>query len=68
MKITMLGHKRFPSREDGIEVVVTELATRMVKLGHTVVCLNRHGHHVDTHLKFTSALAPLEKSLLQRWS
>ena len=46
MKITMLGHKRFPSREGGIEVVVTELATRMVKLGHTVTCLNRHGHHV----------------------
>jgi glycosyltransferase involved in cell wall biosynthesis len=46
MKITMLGHKRFPSREGGIEVVVTELATRMVKLGHTVICLNRHGHHV----------------------
>ena len=42
----MLGHKRFPSREGGIEVVVTELATRMVKLGHTVICLNRHGHHV----------------------
>ena len=46
VKITMLGHKRFPSREGGIEVVVTELATRMVKLGHTVICLNRHGHHV----------------------
>ena len=46
MKITMLGHKRYPSREGGIEVVVTELATRMVQLGHTVTCLNRHGHHV----------------------
>ena len=46
MKIVMLGHKRYPSREGGIEVVVTELATRMVRLGHTVTCLNRHGHHV----------------------
>ena len=34
MKIAMLGQKRVPSREGGIEVVVEELATRMVKLGH----------------------------------
>ena len=26
----MLGHKRIPSREGGIEVVVEELSTRMV--------------------------------------
>ena len=36
MKIAMLGHKRSPSREGGIEIVVEELATRMVKLGHSV--------------------------------
>ena len=38
MKIAMLGHKRIPSREGGIEVVVEELASRMVSLGHSVVC------------------------------
>ncbi len=46
VKIAMLGHKRIPSREGGIEIVVDELATRMVKKGHKVVCYNRKGHHV----------------------
>lgn len=43
----MLGHKRIPSREGGIEIVVEELATRMVALGHEVTCYNRSGHHVS---------------------
>ena len=47
MKIAMLGHKRIPSREGGIEIVVEELATRMVKRGHDVTCYNRRGHHVS---------------------
>ncbi len=42
----MLGHKRVPSREGGVEVVVEELSTRMVKLGHKVTLFNRKGHHV----------------------
>lgn len=46
LSIAMLGHKRIPSREGGIEVVVDELATRMVQKGHSVVCYNRKGHHV----------------------
>ena len=46
MKIVMLGHKRIPSREGGIEVVVEELSTRMAAIGHTVTCLNRAGKHV----------------------
>ena len=41
MKIAMLGHKRIPSREGGVEIVVAELATRMAKMGHEVVCYNR---------------------------
>lgn len=41
MKIAMLGHKRIPSREGGIEVVVEELATRMAEQGHEVTCFNR---------------------------
>lgn len=32
LNIAMLGHKRIPSREGGIEIVVEELATRMVVL------------------------------------
>jgi glycosyltransferase involved in cell wall biosynthesis len=47
MRIAMLGHKRVPSREGGIEVVVGELSIRMVKHGHHVTCYNRSGHHIS---------------------
>ena len=47
LNIAMLGHKRIPSREGGIEIVVSELTTRMVKLGHNVTCYNRGGKHVS---------------------
>ena len=47
LNIAMLGHKRIPSREGGIEIVVEELSTRMVKKGHQVTCFNRRGHHVS---------------------
>ena len=55
LKIAMLGQKKL-DRSGGIEVVVTELATKMVKLGHEVTCYNRRGHHVsgkefDTDIK-----------------
>ena len=46
LNIAMLGQKRIPSREGGIEVVVEELATRMVQQGNKVTCYNRSGHHV----------------------
>lgn len=56
MKIAMIGHKRIPSREGGIEIVVEELATRMVTLGNQVDVYNRKGRNVadknadlDTH-------------------
>jgi len=32
VKIAMFGHKRIPSREGGIEVVVEALSTRMAAL------------------------------------
>ena len=41
MKIIMIGHKYVPSREGGIEVVVDNLATRMVEKGHEVTLFNR---------------------------
>ena len=47
MKIAMLGHKRIPSREGGVEIVVGELAQRMCKLGHDVTVYNRSGAHVS---------------------
>ena len=46
MKIAMLGHKRIPSREGGVEIVVEELASRMVRVGHDVTVYNRKGQHV----------------------
>lgn len=52
----MLGHKRIPSREGGIEIVVEELATRMVKMGHSVLCYNRRGHHVSGRAFDTESL------------
>lgn len=41
MRIAMIGHKRVPGREGGVEVVVEELATRMASRGHDVVAYNR---------------------------
>ena len=46
LRACMFGQKRF-GREGGVEVVVEELSTRMVKLGHQVTCYNRGGHHVS---------------------
>ena len=47
LRIVMLGHKRIPSREGGIEIVVDELASRMAEKGFAVTCINRGGHHVS---------------------
>lgn len=58
----MFGHKRIPSREGGIEVVVEELATRMAALGHHVTCYNRAGHHVSG-AQFDGAKADIYKGV-----
>ncbi len=47
LRIAMFGQKRIPSREGGVEIVVEELCTRMVKEGISVTCYNRSGHHVS---------------------
>lgn len=47
MHIAMIGHKRIPSREGGVEVVVEELSVRMAQRGHRVDAYNRFGHHVS---------------------
>lgn len=46
MKIVMIGHKRIPSREGGVEIVVEELSTRLAKMGHEVTVYNRKGKNV----------------------
>ena len=47
LNIAMFGHKRVPSREGGVEIVVEELATRMAQLSHNVTLYNRRGKHVS---------------------
>lgn len=47
MRIAMIGHKRIPSREGGVEVVVEELALRLSARGNRVDAYNRFGHHVS---------------------
>ena len=47
LRVAMFGHKRIPSREGGVEIVVEELCTRMVEQGNEVTCFNRAGHHVS---------------------
>lgn len=52
MKIAMIGHKRIPSREGGVEIVVEELSTRLVNKGHEVIAYNRKGKHaLDKNIK-----------------
>ena len=45
LTIAMIGQKRIPSREGGVEIVVEELSTRMVRKGYRVICYNRTGKH-----------------------
>ncbi len=47
MKIAMIGHKRIPSREGGVEVVVEELSVRLSDQGCCVEAYNRSGYHVS---------------------
>lgn len=41
MKIAMLGHKQFPTRTGGVEVVVLELASRLAQRGVDVTVYDR---------------------------
>lgn len=47
MKIAMIGHKRIPSREGGVEIVVEEISKRLVDRGHIVDVYNRKGKNVQ---------------------
>ena len=55
LNIAMFGQKHVLSREGGIEIVVKELATRMVAKGHSVTCYDRKTHHVSGGLIDQSA-------------
>ena len=47
LRVAMIGHKRIPSREGGVEIVVEELSVRLAALGHSVDAYTRYGHHVS---------------------
>lgn len=51
LKIAMFGHKRIPSREGGVEIVVEQLSTKMVKCGMQVTCFNRGGQFMYSEKK-----------------
>lgn len=40
-RIAMIGHKFIPSRDGGVEVVVSNLAPHLAKIGYDVTCFNR---------------------------
>ena len=40
-RIAMIGHKFIPSRDGGVEVVVSNLAPHLSKVGYNVTCYNR---------------------------
>lgn len=46
-RVVMIGHKRIPSREGGVEIVVEQLAVRFAERGWCVEAYNRYGHHVS---------------------
>lgn len=47
LKVAVIGHKRVPSREGGVEIVVEELSTRMVEKGIDVTLYNRKGRSAN---------------------
>ena len=40
-RIAMIGHKAIPSRNGGVEVVVSSLAPHLAEIGYDVTCFNR---------------------------
>ncbi len=42
----MIGHKRIPSREGGVEIVVGELSKRLTARGQDVTAYNRKSEHI----------------------
>ena len=62
LKIAMIGHKRIPSREGGVEIVVYELSNLMAKAGNRVDVYNRSGAHVSG-AEFKSDNMPIDGNI-----
>ncbi len=50
-RVAMIGHKRIPTREGGVEIVVEELAARMAERGIEVEAFNRRDIGVSEQSK-----------------
>lgn len=46
-RVAQIGHKRIPSREGGVEIVVEKISERLVCKGILVDAYNRSGYHVS---------------------
>lgn len=62
LKIAMIGHKRIPSREGGVEIVVYELSNLIAKEGNRIDVYNRSGVHVSGS-EFKSEDMPLDGNI-----
>lgn len=62
LKIAMIGHKRIPSREGGVEIVVYEISNLMAKAGNRVDVYNRSGAHVSG-AEFKSDNMPIDGNI-----
>ena len=51
-RIAMIGHKFIPSRDGGVEVVVSSLAPHLAGMGYDVTCYNRTNRHSTDHLLY----------------
>lgn len=68
MKIAMIGHKDFPSRSGGVEVVVYELASRLAKRDYDVTVYNRgkqkgHNRYEEEGVKIVRSFTFQKQSL-----
>lgn len=60
LKIVMLGQKHVLSNEGGVEKVVREISTRLVRLGCDVTCYDRRTKHVMNSEENLSTLSEYE--------
>ena len=66
-KIAIIGHKLIPSRDGGVEVVVSNLAPHLVEAGYDVTCYNRTSKQ-SRALRKQGALAKEYKGVRLIWT
>lgn len=61
--IAIFGHKRIPSREGGVEIVVEELGTRLVQKGYHVTCFNEEDIMSVVHSSIKKQYMSIKESI-----